>query len=111
MQTMGPYAAASGVRIRPKGGLTEATYRRSPGKARRHTQRLLESAHGGALCTHRPVLEGVMEVVREWSTPEVAQEVPDANPYLHPGDVLVAHTAHRHGVKPRVVAVERHGTR
>jgi hypothetical protein len=41
----------------------------------------------------------------------VAALVPDSNPYLHPGDVLVAHVAHGHGRHPLVVAVERHGTR
>lgn len=108
VQTMTPYVAASGVRLRTKGGLTEDGFRRSPGKVRRHTHQLLENSHGGALCTHRPVLEGVLDAVRERSLPEVACEIPDANPFLHPGEVLVAHVAPRPGSKPQVVAVERH---
>jgi 8-oxo-dGTP diphosphatase len=111
LQTMDPYAAASGVRVRTKGGLSEAGYRRSPGKARRHTHHLLETAHGGALCTHRPVLEGVLRALRECSAADVVPDLPDANPYLHPGEVLVAHVSHRFGQKPRIVAVERHGPR
>lgn len=111
VQTMSPYAAVSNVRIRTKNGLTEDGYRRSPAKARRHAVHLLENAHGGALCTHRPVLGGVLAAVRERSTPEVAVLVPDANPYLHPGEILVAHVASRPGRKPQVVAIERHGTK
>lgn len=111
MQTMDPYAAASGVRVRTKGGLSEDGFRRHPEKARRHTQRLLESAHGGALCTHRPVLDGVLAALKERCVPEIAGEIPDANPYLHPGEVLVAHVVPPNGSPLRVVAVERHGTR
>jgi 8-oxo-dGTP diphosphatase len=106
VQTMDPWTAASGSRLRTKGGLSEAGYKRSPEKARRHTRRLLESSHGGALCTHRPVLRGVLGTVREAATDDVKPLVPDENPYLRPGEVLVAHVTHGHG-GPRVVAVER----
>ena len=117
LETMDPYVAASGARLRTKGGLSEAGHRRSPAKAGRHVRGLMESAHGGVLCTHRPVLGDVLDAVRAWCAPEVVGLVPAANPYLHPGDVLVAHVAHvsngtpRHATHPVVVAVERHGTR
>jgi 8-oxo-dGTP diphosphatase len=111
LESMNPYLAASGARLRTKGGLSEAGHQRSPAKAGRHIRSLLGSAHGGALCTHRPVLGIVLDAVRAWCPPDVACLVPDSNPYLHPGDVLVAHVAHRHGQHPLVVAVERHGTR
>jgi 8-oxo-dGTP pyrophosphatase MutT (NUDIX family)/phosphohistidine phosphatase SixA len=111
MQSMDPYAAASGVRIRTKGGLSEDGFRRGPGKAHRHTTRLLDSAHGGALCTHRPVLAGVMAALRERCLPEVTAEIPDTNPFLHPGEVLVAHVVPPNGSPAKIVAVERHGIR
>jgi 8-oxo-dGTP diphosphatase len=108
-QTMDPYTAASGVRLRSKGGLSEDGFRRAPEKARRHVRRLMEGGHGGALCTHRPVLGGVLEAAREWSTPEVADQLPTETPFLHPGEVLVLHVCHRESAHPLVVAVERHG--
>jgi 8-oxo-dGTP diphosphatase len=92
-------------------GLSEAGFHRSPKKARQHTLRLLDSAQGGALCTHRPVLENVMQTLRERGTAEVAAAIPDTNPYLHPAEVLVAHVATSDGADRRIVAVERHGTR
>ena len=110
-ETLDPYLAAARPRLRTKGGLSEAGHRRAPGKAARHVRSLLESAHGGALCTHRPVLEAVLDAVRLWCTPEAARQVPDRNPFLHPGDVLVAHVVHGQRRRPVVVAVERHGTR
>jgi len=117
LETMGPYVTASGVRMRTKDGLSEAGHRRSPAKAGRHVRALMESAHGGAMCTHRPVLGDVLDAVRARCAADVAGLVPDSNPYLHPGDVLVVHVAHvpndspRHGDHPLAVAVERHGTR
>ncbi|HEX2804827.1 MAG TPA: NUDIX domain-containing protein [Kineosporiaceae bacterium] len=108
--TMGPYTAATGVRLRTKNGLSEEGYRRRPRKAGQHTRTLLESAHGGGLCTHRPVLPGVLAVIREASDPEIQSQIPDSNPYLRPGEVLVAHVSRNHG-HPRIVAIERHGTR
>ena len=110
-QTMDPYAAASGVRVRTKDGLSEDGFRRGPGKVHRHTLRLLDHAHGGALCTHRPVLDGVMKALRERCDPELAEQIPDTNPYLHPGEVLVAHVVPPNGSTARIVAVERHGVR
>ncbi|HEY6794161.1 MAG TPA: NUDIX domain-containing protein [Kineosporiaceae bacterium] len=111
LDTMAPYLALSGARLRTKSGLSEAGHRRSPAKATRHLRQLLESPRGGALCTHRPVLGDVLAAVRDWCTPEAAPLVPRTNPYLHPGDVLVAHATRRPGSHPLVVAVERHGTR
>ncbi|MDQ1288888.1 MAG: 8-oxo-(d)GTP phosphatase [Actinomycetota bacterium] len=116
VQTMTPYAAASGARLRTKGGLAEDGFRRSPGKVRRHTHRILDATHGGALCTHQPVLEGVFDTLRERSTPEVARQLPGAGrgaapgaePYLHAGEVFVAHVAHPASGSGLVVAVERH---
>jgi 8-oxo-dGTP diphosphatase len=109
LQTMDPYSTVAGVRVRTKGGLTEDGFRRSPAKARRHTQRLLDHAHGGALCTHRPVLEGVLQALRERCTPQIAAQLPDTTPYLRPAEIIVAHVAHPDGGRPRIVAIERHG--
>jgi 8-oxo-(d)GTP phosphatase len=114
LETMGPYLAASGIRPRTKGGLTEAGHRRAPAKAAGHVLSLIEGARGGALCTHRPVLADVLDAVRARCAPEVAAAVPGSNPYLHPGEVLVAHVARvgrARGRRPVVVAVERHRTR
>jgi 8-oxo-dGTP pyrophosphatase MutT (NUDIX family)/phosphohistidine phosphatase SixA len=108
--TMGPYTAATGVRLRTKNGLSEYGYRRRPRKAGQHAKALLESAHGGGLCTHRPVLPGVLAAIREASDPEIRSQIPDSNPYLRPGEVLVAHVCRKNG-HPRIVAIERHGTR
>ena len=109
LDTLAPYAAASGVRVRSKDGLSETGHRRRPVKARKHLRTLLESTHGGGLCTHRPVLGALLAELRAHCTTEAADALPRSNPFLRPGEVLVAHVARRPGQAPVVVAVERHG--
>jgi 8-oxo-dGTP pyrophosphatase MutT (NUDIX family)/phosphohistidine phosphatase SixA len=107
VDTLEPYATAAGLAVRTKGSLSEDGARRSPGRTRRHVQHLLDRGRPALLCTHRPVLAEVFGVVRAACTPDAASAVPDSNPFLAPGEVLVAHVAA--GTWPaRVVAVERH---
>jgi 8-oxo-(d)GTP phosphatase len=110
LDTVEPYATATGLAVRTKGSLSEDGARRSPGRTRRNVQRLLDRGRPALLCTHRPVLAEVFGVVRAACTPDTAAGVPDSNPFLAPGEVLVAHVAV--GTWPaRVVAVERHQPR
>jgi 8-oxo-(d)GTP phosphatase len=110
LDTVEPYATTAGLAIRTKGSLSQDGARRSPGRTRRNVQRLLDRGHPALLCTHRPVLAEVFRVVRAACAPGTAAEVPDSNPFLAPGEVLVAHVAL--GSWPaRVVAVERHKPR
>jgi 8-oxo-dGTP diphosphatase len=117
-ETLAPYAAASGVRVRTKGGLSEAGFARDPRKASRHTQRLLEREQAAALCTHRPVLPAVVAALAE-SCPDgdgalgggaagPSAGLPAAEPYLEPAEALVAHVGRGAGGRPAVLAVERH---
>jgi 8-oxo-(d)GTP phosphatase len=109
LETVAPYAATTGLPVRTQDSLTEDEARRSPARTRRHVQRLLEPARPALLCTHRPVLAEVFDVVRSASPPDVAASVPAKDPYLAPGEVLVAHVA---AAGPStVVAVERHRPR
>ncbi|HVN11145.1 MAG TPA: hypothetical protein VMT69_03550, partial [Kineosporiaceae bacterium] len=58
----------------------------------------------------RPVLELLFEVVRSACIPDAVAAVPTRDPYLAPGEVLVAHVA-RAGAGGRVITVERHQPR
>jgi len=114
VETVRPYLTADGVRLRTKQGLSEDGAERSPGKARSHVARLLARGRPVLVCTHRPVLPLVFGVLRAASAQGVAAHLPTSDPYLAPGEVLVAHVARPPGrggrrvVGPRVVAVERH---
>ena len=68
---------------------------------------LLESRPHAVLCTHRPVLPTVLDVLGQHSRRSVADALPARDPFLRPGEVLVAHVGQT--VKgPRVMAVEQH---
>jgi 8-oxo-dGTP diphosphatase len=107
LDTVEPYATVAGLAVRTKGSLSEDGARRSPGRARRNVQRLLDRGRPALLCTHRPALVEVFGVVRAACTPGTADGVPDSNPFLAPGEVLVAHVA-VDAWPAQVVAVERH---
>jgi 8-oxo-dGTP diphosphatase len=108
VDTLAPYAKRSNVRVRTKGGLSERGFLRSPEKVTRHVQHLLDRAGVSLVCTHRPVLSGVMEALAARASRSARAAIPDADPYLAPGEVLVAHVSHPRGGPVRVVEVERH---
>lgn len=105
--TVAPYAAAAGLAPEVADALTEARHDESPARVAALVRAHLDARHDTVLCTHRPVLPTVLDVLAEHSRRAVADALPRENPYLQPGEVLVAHAAvTRHG--PRVVATETH---
>jgi 8-oxo-dGTP diphosphatase len=58
------------------------------------------------LCTHRPVLAEVFAVLRAAAGRTAQDAIPGKDPFLAPGEVLVAHVPV--GGTVRVVDVERH---
>ncbi|MBD0292984.1 MAG: NUDIX hydrolase [Jiangellaceae bacterium] len=93
-----PFANASGLPIEMHPELTEEGHRARPHAAATLTRRLLAGRTPTVICSHRPVLPDIVAAAVE--------QAPDAAPAerLHPGEFLVFH--HRGGVP---VAVERFG--
>ncbi len=105
--TVAPYLHAAGLAAEEAEPLTERQHADSPEKAVDVVARLLGTTGDVAVCTHRPVLPTVLGVVREHTRHHARAALPTSDPYLRPGEVLVAHvTAGADG--PRVEAVERH---
>ncbi|MEH0108384.1 NUDIX hydrolase [Tersicoccus sp. MR15.9] len=105
-QTISPYAKAHDVKVSTESALTEANARRKPRRAAAVIEKVLEKSRPMAVCTHRPVLPVVLEVLAEHSPVAVTRHLPDSDPYLSPGEVLVLHVS---VAEPgSVVAVERH---
>ncbi len=105
--TVAPYATAAGVAPQVADGLTEERHDESPARVGALVRELLEDRRDAVLCTHRPVLPTVLDVLAEHSRRAVADELPHDNPFLAPAELLVAHSGRTpHGA--RVVAVERH---
>jgi len=108
VDSISPYASAAQLKIRAKGGLSERGFRRDPDKARKHLLALVDRGRPAALCTHRPVLAGIFRAMRERTARDLVEHIPAEDPYLAPGEVLVAHVVHPPSRPAYVVGLERH---
>ncbi len=106
VQTLAPYAALHAMKMRNVKALTEHAATRHPERARKAVQKLFYKYRSQAICTHRPVLPFVLEVLAKNSTPELAKALPTVDPYLEPGSIIVAQQVA--GAKPRMVSFEIH---
>lgn len=104
-QTLEPYARAGGLSLRTDDALTETAHDASPAAVAAEVATLLATAGDAVLCTHRPVLPTVLDVLAEHTSRAVADQLPTEDPFLRPGQLLVAHVADT-TVGPRVQAVE-----
>lgn len=105
VQTVEPYLYTTGTRLRTKTRLSEEGHRRDPSAVAHFVSSLLEKQRPALVCTHRPVLTTVLGTLAGHATAGVGDSVPRGDPYLEPGEALVAHVGRRSG---RIVAVERH---
>ncbi|WP_402462753.1 NUDIX hydrolase [Isoptericola aurantiacus] len=104
--TMDPFVRAAGLRPEYSDNLGEAQHERSPARVAAAVRDLLEAPRASVLCTHRPVLPTVLDVLGQHSRRSVATALPRRDPYLETGEALVAHVAPTPR-GPRVVAAER----
>ncbi len=107
LETAQPYASAAQVPIEHVAALSEAGHAHAPQDVTAVVENLLQWPGDSLLCTHRPVLPTVLAALAAHARRSVRAALPAADPYLHPGQVLVAHVA-QHASGPRVVAVETH---
>ncbi|MCL2595677.1 MAG: histidine phosphatase family protein, partial [Promicromonosporaceae bacterium] len=103
--TVAPYAAAAGLTTWCSEHLSEAKHEKKPARVAATVQDLLASRRSSVLCTHRPVLPTVLDVLSEHADASVTALLPTIDPYLLPGELLVAHVA-RPADSPRIVAIE-----
>ncbi len=107
VETAQPYASGAQVPIENVAALSEHGHAHAPQDVAALVGELLQWPGDSLLCTHRPVLPTVMQALAAHARRSVREALPADEPYLHPGQVLVAHVAQR-ASGPRVVAVETH---
>ncbi|WP_349829650.1 NUDIX hydrolase [Brevibacterium litoralis] len=103
--TVRPLAAALGMQMKKNANLSEKAQRNKPEKTARSIEKMLHKGKPTVMCTHRPVLPTVLEVLARHAPDRVADMLPVDDPHLAPGEVLVVHV--RPGAVPRVVEIER----
>lgn len=105
-RTVRPYAKRTGFPLQLEQALTESSHKKRRQPVRDLVTERLTAGRSVVICTHRPVLPSVIEALVEHTPIRLAGSLPDANPYLQPGEALVLHVAHRPAHAPRVVAIE-----
>jgi 8-oxo-dGTP diphosphatase len=108
---LGPYAASIKARMHLRPGLSEEGHGADPSQSLRALDRLITRGKAAALCSHGPVLPGLLDHLRSLAKetdPSVTQTLTEAiDQRLVKGEVLVAHLVGA-GDHARVVDVERH---
>ena len=96
METLAPLVKSSRLPLKTKGAFTETTAREKPKKTRKVMAELMGRSRPLVVCTHRPVLPTLFEVVEDAAAGQadrVLRALPTEDPWLRPGAVLVAHRA------------------
>lgn len=105
--TVAPYTQAAGLTAIDDEPLTEASHQDAPATTAGTVADVLRTGTDLALCTHRPVLPTVLGVIAEHTRGRVRPLLPESDPFLKPGQVLVCHVTGAPG-DPCVEAVEVH---
>jgi 8-oxo-dGTP diphosphatase len=104
--TIRPYAQAAGLTPKLSKWLTELEHKKTPAKVTAIMADVLSASASCVVATHRPVLPTVIDVLRAHIERLPADGLPAADPYLQPGESLIAHVA-QVGGRPRIAAIER----
>lgn len=105
--TVLPYAEASGIALQERRNLTEKSFRNAPEKFGKDIESLLLAAGmPRAVCVHRPTLGEIIRIFRKYAVVQVAAKLPAKDPWLHPGEVLIAHTVAKKKAALAIVQIE-----
>jgi 8-oxo-dGTP diphosphatase len=117
LQTLQPYLDQRGPTADQLGNepelvplLSEQGLRNDPTRISAAVAELLAEERSALLCTHRPVLEVVVETLAESTSLAIRDQLPDGDPWLAPAEILVAHVSaqtYARRVTHRVHSVER----
>ncbi|MGC5627539.1 NUDIX hydrolase [Georgenia sp. Z1344] len=106
--TLASYAERGGIEVDLHEELTEAAHERRKRPVRDLVAAALSRpTRPTAICTHRPVLPTVVATLLDRAPHALRRTVPDKDPFLRTGEMLVVHCARRARHGPVVVAVER----
>lgn len=107
-RTLAVYSALTGLPLVDTPDLTEDAAAADPKVASRVIKQILRRPGGPiAVCSHRPVLPSLFKPLVKVSSNQMRRQFPTEDPYLRPGQVLVAHVAYGEG-EARVVALQAH---
>jgi len=118
LQTLQPYLDQRGPAVRKLGNepeivplLSEQGLRNDPRRISATVADLLAGERSALLCTHRPVLEVVVETLAEFTALAIRDQLPNGDPWLAPAEILVVQVSsqrYARRVTHRIHSVERY---
>ncbi|MGB9036857.1 MAG: NUDIX hydrolase [Paeniglutamicibacter sp.] len=91
VQTVAPYVQQHRFIVKMLPAITEHEAQRRPDKAQRAVAKLLDKRRAQAVCTHRPVLPLVLSELRARMDSALSAFLPERDPFLRPGALVVVH--------------------
>ncbi len=104
LETVAPYVRSARPVLEQHETLSQAAHAADPTPVTRLVREVLGAPVATAVCTHRPVLPTVLDAVQDASRRWTSGHLPRHDPWLRPGELVVAHVT----PAARVVAVELH---
>lgn len=106
VQTVSPYVNQRSAKLKLVDALTERDAARKPGRTKAAVERVFDKRRPVAICTHRPVLPLVFDVLEGHLTKRLRALLPTDDPYLAPGEALICQVS---STDPgRIVSVEQY---
>jgi 8-oxo-(d)GTP phosphatase len=105
VQTITPYIRRSNAKLKLVDAITERDAARKPGRASSAVEKLFDRRTPVAVCSHRPVLPLILDVLRAHMPMHLANLLPTSDPYLAPGEIIICQVSCRKSGK--VVSVEQ----
>lgn len=105
MQTVAGYAQRFDLPVKEKNRLTEAEHERKPKRVAKLIHSLFEGRSSVVVCTHRPVLPTVLTALAEHAPSSLARTLPQRDPYLVPGEIIVVNQSVRN--RSHIVSIEQ----
>lgn len=105
VQTIMPYVLRSNAKLKLVDAITERDAARKPGKASSTIEKLFDRRVPVAVCSHRPVLPLILDVLRGHMPSRLGKLLPASDPYLAPGEAIICQVSSR--TAGRVVSVEQ----
>ncbi|CAB4666389.1 unannotated protein [freshwater metagenome] len=106
LETVKSLAKLLGTDVQQERDLSEAGFEQDERSARKRMKQLSLHSQATVVCSHRPVLPALMDVLTSALDVDVDPSVLDSK--LSPGSFIVVHRVFHEDERPRVVAVERH---
>ncbi len=104
--TVAPYAKALDVPITSAPQLTEAAFAKNPHAAITRVRKVFAAGRSTVVSVHRPVVPAVLSAAEEFTKLSTLGALPEENPYLRTGEMLVAQVT-KVNKKPQIVTLER----